>query len=174
MIVRTALLAAVLLLASTTRAQEEATRVRDTIRVTGAVEHALTIDLQNVLGYKVRTVEQATDVTCASGEVKKTISTARGVLLRDLLDSAQVQLPHKKARGEFIVYVAASDDYNVIFSWNELMYGAAGENTWLLFEQNGQPILEDGRFIVLCASDRTTGPRHVKWVERIDVRRIRP
>lgn len=109
---------------------------------------------------------------CATGEVKKAVRSFKGILLRDILDSAQVQMPRKKARGEYIIYVTASDGYTVIFAWNELYYSPAGENTWLLFEENGQPISEEGKFIILCTSDVVTGLRHVKWVENIEVKRI--
>lgn len=150
---------------------DDASHVRDTVHLTGLVDRPLLIHPGNVATFPVQGVDLATDVTCADGEVKRTIRQARGILLRDLLDSAGVQLEHKKARGEYLVYVAASDDYNVIFSWNELRYGPAGEHTWLLFEEDGKPLLENGRFIIFCTSDVVTGPRHVKWVEEISVRR---
>lgn len=163
------------LIVATAHAQnDDAVHVRDTVHLTGLVDRPLTIHVGNVGSFPVRTLDLSADVICADGDVKRTIRQARGFLLRDLLDSAGVQLEHKKARGEYLVYVAASDDYNVIFSWNELRYGPAGENTWLLFEEDGKPLLENGRFIVMCTSDLVTGPRHVKWVERIDVRRMRP
>lgn len=172
---RSLLIPFLFLVVTATHGQESAAvHVRDTVRLTGLVERPLTIHVGNVANYPVRTLDLSADVICADGDVKRTIRQARGILLRDLLDSAGVQLAHKKARGEYLVYVAASDDYNVIFSWNELRYGPAGKHTWLLFEEDGKPLLENGRFIVICTSDLVTGPRHVKWVERIDVRRMRP
>ncbi len=95
----------------------------------------------------------------------------KGVLLRDLIDKAEVELPYKKARGEYYVLVSAGDGYKVIFAWNELYSGPAGNNTWLFFEKDGKPIEDTGRFVLHCTSDLVQGPRHVKWVNEILIKR---
>lgn len=146
--------------------------ITEQVEITGLVEKPLTIHMKNVDSFGAKTVAFEQKVTNASGEVKKVRENFRGVLLTDLLEKAEVKLPFKKARGEFYVLVTASDGYKVIFAWNELQFGPAGQNTWLIFEENGQPITEEGKFVLLCTSDLVRGPRHVKWVANIEVKRI--
>ena len=76
-----------------------------------------------------------------------------------------------KDRGKYYILVSSSDDYQVLFAWNELYSSNTGEQVLLLYEENGKPIEEDGAFVVICTRDEITGPRHVKWVESIEVRR---
>lgn len=99
--------------------------------------------------------------------------TFKGLLLKDIIIAADVTLDkaNKKERGTYYVLVTASDGYKVIFTYNELMVAASGNNTFLLFEENGKPIMDDGRFVVMCTSDIITGARHVKWVKSIEVRK---
>lgn len=142
------------------------------VSVSGEIQKPALITLANIQRFNVRQVSQKQNIVCASGEIKKEIKSFKGVLLREIIDSCHVALEKKKERGQFYVYVVASDGYKVIFSLNELLYGPAADQTWLIFEENGKPITEDGRFVVICNSDKITGPRHVKWVEKIIVGKL--
>ncbi|NTW11346.1 MAG: molybdopterin-dependent oxidoreductase [Chlorobiaceae bacterium] len=145
--------------------------VSGSVTVTGLVEKPFTITPTSVKA--MHTIERENSaIVCGSGETRKTLKTYKGVLLRDILDSAKVTMPNPHQRGEFAVLVRSTDNYNVLFSYNELYNGSAGDNTFLIFEENGKPIDKDGLFVVFCSNDKLTGLRHVKWVNNIDIIKV--
>lgn len=146
-------------------------RISEKISVTGLIKNPFTIHLKNMGAFNIQEVRHPNHVIGRDQSIKREIHSFKGILLRDIIDSAQVQMPLMKDRGEFFITIKATDGYNVIFSYNELYYGPAGENTYVIFEINEEPV-HDGPFIVFCSSDIITGPRHVKWVEEIETGRI--
>lgn len=141
------------------------------VAVDGLVDSSFSISNANLDRFTI-TEGKNIPVTGPKGDVKYTISSFKGILLTEILSKAKISLAKEKDRGKYVVVVTASDGYTVSFTYNELMFAAAGKNTYLLFEEDGKPIDKSGPFIVLCTSDLITGPRHVKWVKEITVKKI--
>ena len=142
-----------------------------TVKVSGLVKNPFSITTSSVKKLKIAEGENAA-IVCGTGETRKTLKTYKGVLLRDILDSAKVVIADPHQRGEYFVLIRSIDNYNVLFSYNEIYSGTAGDSTWLIFEENGKSIDKDGRFVVFSAKDKVTGPRHVKWVNAIEVSKV--
>jgi hypothetical protein len=141
------------------------------VMITGLVDSAFSISNANLGSF---TVQEGKDfnITGSKGEVKRTIKSFKGILLTNILTKAKISLANEKDRGKYIIVVTAADGYTAVFTYNELIFSTAGKNTYLLFEEEGKPIDKGGPFVVACTSDVVTGPRHVKWVKEIAVKKI--
>jgi hypothetical protein len=101
------------------------------------------------------------------------IESLSGVLLRDILEQAKVVAPGHNDVKKMIIVATASDDYKVVFSWTEVFNSPVGEGVIVFFERNGRPLADDeGHIAMISTKDLRTGPRHVKWLSGIEVRKI--
>jgi DMSO/TMAO reductase YedYZ molybdopterin-dependent catalytic subunit len=142
-----------------------------TLQLTGLVDRPLTLTIDSLRAMTAQTGGPV-DIVSSSGQVRKTIRSFRGVLLRDLLDKARIQLPNQKDKGKYYVVVRGTDGYTAVFSHNELFNNPTGKQVFVLYTENDQPITTDGAFVLLTTDDVVTGARHVKWLNRIEVRKV--
>ena len=60
-----------------------------------------------------------------------------------------------------------------IFSWAELFLSPLGDGAIVVFERDGAPLpASEGPLAIVSLNDTQPGPRHVKWLERIEIRRV--
>lgn len=144
--------------------------VNHQIEVKGDVEFPLQLSVDSLRKMKVVTLNNF-KVVCQSGEVKKDDKVCKGVLLKDILEKAKIKQNGHKDRNFYIV-ARASDDYKATFSWAEIFNNPNGENTYVLFEENGKPV-KNGEMILICKNDIKTGPRHVYWLKNIEVYKVK-
>ncbi|GGF19208.1 molybdopterin-dependent oxidoreductase [Flavobacterium limi] len=144
--------------------------VNHQIEVKGDVEFPLQLTVDSLKKMKVVTIDDF-KVVCQSGEVKKDDKICKGVLLKDILEKAKIRQNGHKDRNFYIV-ARASDDYKATFSWAEIFNNPTGENTFILFEENGKPV-KNGEMIAICKNDIKTGPRHVYWLKSLEVYKVK-
>lgn len=141
------------------------------LKIEGLVERPLTLSIDSLRRLPAQTGGPVSIVS-TSGQVRKTIVSFRGVLLRDLLAKVRIQMPNQKEKGKYYIVAQATDGYTAVFAHNELFNNPTGNQVFVLFEENGKPIADDGAFVLLTTDDTITGARHVKWLSRIDVRKV--
>ncbi len=114
----------------------------------------------------------AMPVVCASGATVATVKNFRGVRLTDVLDRVGIDIQgHKDAR-RMVVVARATDGYVVTFSWNELYNTPVGDSVLVAYEKDGKPLQpKEGQLLLISGNDIKTGPRHVRWLSEIEVRR---
>jgi predicted neutral ceramidase superfamily lipid hydrolase len=78
---------------------------------------------------------------------------------------------HDKRRT--VIVATASDGYRVVFSWAELYLTTIGEGVLVVLARDGKPLDDrEGRIALVSLKDTHTGPRHVRWLQRVDVVRV--
>jgi DMSO/TMAO reductase YedYZ molybdopterin-dependent catalytic subunit len=141
------------------------------LKVSGAVKAEQAFDLAAI---KAMTGHDsgALAVVCASGATVATVKNFRGVRLTDLIDRVGIaESGHKDSR-RMVVIARATDGYVVTFSWNELFNTDIGKDVLVAYEKDGQPLgPEEGQFLLISGKDIKTGPRHVRWLSDIEIKR---
>src|SRR5690554_1344622 len=140
------------------------------VKISGDIEFPLDLTVDSLKAMDVVTIEDF-KIVCQTGADMKNFSTCKGVLLKDILEKAKIKQSSHKDRNFYIV-ARASDDYKATFSWAEIFNNPTGENVYVLFEENGEPIKTQGDMVLICKNDIKTRPRHVYWLESIEVKRV--
>jgi DMSO/TMAO reductase YedYZ molybdopterin-dependent catalytic subunit len=146
--------------------------VTEQVQILGAVENQLILsvaDLKKLPAQQVGTVP----VVCQSGADMGKLQNLTGVLLKDLLEKAVIKAPEHNDVKKMIIIATASDGYKVVFSWSEVFNSALGTGVIVYFKKDGVPLGEDeGKIAMISTQDTRTGPRHVKWLQSLEVKKV--
>ena len=142
------------------------------LAVTGMVETPLTLTVADLRKLPPASGGEIA-VTRHNGDKAETITSYKGVRLRDILDKAVLDAPGHNDVKKIAIIASATDGYAVVFSWGELYNAPAGEGVIVYYEKNGKALDDnDGEIALISAKDIRTGPRHVKWLNGIEVRKL--
>lgn len=108
-----------------------------------------------------------------NGEIKDTLTGMKGVLLKTILSEIDYVYEKPKTLNEFYFVFIASDDYKVVFSWNELFNTEIGNNLYLITEMDGKKLKDiNQRIICISTADLKVGRRYIRALDRIEVKQI--
>jgi len=170
-----ALLAIVALFAAAGAVAQNAPRLATALIVDGNVESRLALTLADLRRLPVQQVEDVRQVRIAGAPAADGGATRRyaGVLLRDVIAAAKPVERERHDLRRSIVVATATDGYQTVFSWAELFISPIGEGAMVVFERDGEPLAaNEGPFAIVSLKDTQPGPRHVKWLERLELRRV--
>jgi DMSO/TMAO reductase YedYZ molybdopterin-dependent catalytic subunit len=135
-------------------------QVSTSVRVTGEVQRELALGVDELRAIASR----------------RTLVQERGyggVLLVDVLRELGIREDARHALRRTYVIATATDGFKAVFSWGELFNTPIGRGVLVAFERDGAPLREgEGRITLVSFGDERPGTRHVKWLERIEVRRV--
>jgi len=153
--------------ASITLAQPVPVRSDATLRIAGDVATPLTLTIDDLRKLSPKAVDDR-----RGGDPKDALRYT-GVLLRDVLDHAKLVERQPRGLRRSIVIATARDDYKAIFSWAELYLSPIGDGVFVVYERDGSPLQAgEGPLALVSLGDTSPGPRHVKWLQSIEVRMI--
>ena len=147
--------------------------VTTSLTVKGSVEREITLSVDDLKRLPVQRMDDVRSVRDASGAAPAAESARHyvGCLLRDVLEHAK---PVEKKRMDFrksAVIATASDGYRVVFSWAELYLSPIGDGVLVVYERDAAPLDDrEGRIALVSLKDTRPGPRHVKWLQSVELR----
>lgn len=143
--------------------------VSERVQVAGAVKTALSLSAEDLKAFPADQISSVT-VTRRSGD-KEQASTVRGVRLAALIERAVPLNADRNDWKRMVVLASADDGYRVAFSWPELINTEVGAGVLVVFERDGQALGDgEGRIALVSGRDLRSGPRHVKWLSRIELK----
>ena len=141
-------------------AQESKSLVSTRLEVTGLARRTLSLSVEDLRALAKRRGQAA-----AGGY--------GGIRLTDLLEESDITQDERHALRRTYVVAVATDGYQAVFSWGELFNTSIGQGVLVAFERDAQPLRDgEGRIALVSTGDNRIGVRHVKWLTRIEVRRI--
>lgn len=147
-------------------------KVSTQVEVSGFVKNTLNLNVEELekLSYFK---SNSTPLVCMSGETKDNVESYEGVLLKDVIDKAVVDIKSKKDFNKIYIQAISKDGYETIFSYNEVFNTKLGDNIIVFYKKNGK-YLENyqGKIGLISIDDIRNGPRHIKWLEKIIVGKI--
>ena len=146
--------------------------VTDVLNVIGPVKTPLTLSVAELHALPAHTLKDVS-LTCLTGSDKGTVKSYRGVLLRDVIDRADISALGKSDLKQLLIFAIASDNYRAVFTWNEVFNTNVGDGILVLYEKDRSPLTaEEGHIALISSCDLHTGPRHVKWLKTIELRKL--
>ncbi|WP_431260407.1 molybdopterin-dependent oxidoreductase [Roseateles chitinivorans] len=160
---------AVALMSTMASAALAAGPVTDQVQVGGAVRSPLTLTVDDLRAFPADQIGTFTLKKEVEGREQST--TVRGVRLAAVLERAGVVSKDRHEWKSMAVLATASDGYKVVFSWPELTNTDVGAGVLVIFERDGQALDDgEGRIALVSGRDLRSGPRHVKWLNKIEIK----
>ena len=139
-----------------------------TVAIGGLVARPTTFAVEDL-------AKRATRDVFLDGDAGGPRRTWRGATLRDLLAACE-PIEHDRfdlRRSDFVA--RATDGDLAVFSWAEVFNSAIGDDVVVAYALDGAPLGDaEGPIALVSGGDTRKGPRHVRWLTSIDVRRVVP
>lgn len=140
--------------------------------IEGKVKRPLTITLNNLSAYKSVNLDSVTIFNHLM-QRKSTIKNIKGVLLKDILAKVEIEAASPKTLSEYYLIFTATDNYKVVYSWNEIFNSPTGNQLMVLSSYDTEPAkAEKGNIAIITPSDFATGRRFVKGLSKISILQV--
>ncbi|MFD2584599.1 molybdopterin-binding protein [Pedobacter vanadiisoli] len=140
--------------------------------IEGKVKRPLTITLNNLSAYKSVNLDSVTIFNHLM-QRKSTIKNIKGVLLKDILANVEIEAASPKTLSEYYLIFTATDNYKVVYSWNEIFNSPTGNQLMVLSSYDTEPAkAEKGNIAIITPSDFATGRRFVKGLSKISILQV--
>jgi hypothetical protein len=154
-------------------AQKENIPTTENFSIEGKIKKELTVSLADLSSYKFYSIDSIVIINHL-GERRSPLKNVKGVLLKDVLNKAEIDSETPKVLSEYYFVCIASDNYKVVFSWNEIFNSDTGKSVYIITAQDGKPATGlDNRIALVSPKDQMTGRRYVKGLQKIVIERVK-
>jgi hypothetical protein len=151
----------------------EAQNPSESFTVSGEVVKSETIDIAKLSGY-TKVHLDSLRIYSHDMQPKGLMKNIDGVLLKEILSAIPFNNENPKVLSEYYIECQATDGYHVIFSWNEIFNSETGNHVMIVISKNSVNAAQlDERIALVSPSDKATGRRYVKWMNKIIIHRQR-
>jgi hypothetical protein len=166
------LLCIFLLVTSIASSQEKAIP-SDKFVIEGKVKNSFSFSLDQAGQYKATSIDSIIIYNHLM-QRKKVIKNIKGILLKDVIEKAVIDISQPKLLSEMYITCIASDNYKVVFSWNELFNTDIGNHVLVVTGSDGKQAKDnEDRIAILSGSDQATGRRYVKGLVKIIIEQVK-
>lgn len=159
------------LFAALANAQESA-KTTTSFQIAGKVQSTLTVQFTDLQQYPIQKIGNV-KITSHTGEPRGEFKKLKGVLLKTVLEKANIQSENPKVLSEYYIICEAADGYKNVYSWNELFNSEVGNQVFIVTEADGKSFATSDKSIMLIApQDFRTGRRNLKGLSKIEIKRI--
>jgi DMSO/TMAO reductase YedYZ molybdopterin-dependent catalytic subunit len=167
------LLVVALATAATVALAQPAGKASTELTVKGSVEREITFSVDDLKALPVQRADDARPSREGASSGGDATRHYVGCLLRDVLNRARPKETAPRSFRKSAVIATASDGYRVVFSWAELYISPVGDGVLVVYERDGKPLGDDqGRIALVSLKDTQPGPRHVKWLQSVELRTL--
>ena len=137
--------------------------------------------VKNILNFSLDQAKQYTSIGIDSVVIynhlmqrKRAIYKIKGILLKDIIDKAVIDMSTPKTLSEVYITCIGSDNYKVVFSWNELFNTDIGKHVIIVTESDGKQATDSkDKIAMMSAADQATGRRYVKGLARVIIEQVK-
>jgi hypothetical protein len=140
------------------------------LAISGQVVKPMAFTKDQLRALKTRKFSESRSVAQGAGDKDVVLSIDyHGVLLRDLLDLAGLK-PDRREQRRAVILLTAQDGYQASFSWGELYNAQLGDSVVVVLHHGNSDLLDtDGLPALRSLQDLRGGPRHVRWLTKVEV-----
>ena len=143
--------------------------VAERLVVTGLVHNPLMLSVPDLKMMHDVEIKELTMFT-GSKQTKKVIGSYRGVLLKDILELADIVIADYHAPNRIYLKLHSNDGYASVVSWHEVTNSIIGEKAIVAYERDGKPLDEnEGNFVFVSGNDFRPGPRRMRYLKEVVV-----
>lgn len=141
--------------------------------ISGEVKAPVTVQIDDLKKWTAVLIGDVA-ITNHLGEKKSEARGLKGILLKAVLSSVEINSESPKVLSEYYFICKANDGYAVVYSWNELFNTAVGDAVYIVTEKDGKPAAAmDDAIFMISPKDFKTGRRHVKSLTSVEVKRAK-